>query len=64
VKFTANVIGNALPALCVDIGDDDLRAFVGKATGNGLANTARTAGNERLLVCNLATWLSVLIATG
>ena len=42
----ANFVSDALTIFGINIGDDDLSAFAGEATGNRLANTAGTPGHE------------------
>src|SRR5690606_10556089 len=46
----ADVAGHALRALEVEVGDHDLRAFLGEAPGDALAEAGRSARDDRDLV--------------
>jgi hypothetical protein len=50
---SAYLIGRAPSGLLIDIRDDDVRTFTGKADGDGAADAGAAAGDDRVLADDL-----------
>jgi hypothetical protein len=57
---SADLVGRAPSGLLVDIRDDDVRTFTGKAGGDGAADAGAAASDDRVLAGDLQLGLLAL----